>query len=124
MNAALAPSYVHVTERPGQPASRLQLEMLQARYAWAAEQARGKDVLEAGCGAGMGLPVLAEAARSVQAGDVDPENLRAARAACAGHAQDRAAAISRPGASVSRKILRPGLAVRSHLLPSRRPAIL
>ncbi len=87
MNAALARSYVHVTERPGQPASRIQLEMLEARYSWAAEQARGKDVLEAGCGAGMGLPVLAEAARSVQAGDVDPQNLRAARAACAGHAR-------------------------------------
>ena len=60
MNPALAPSYVAVTERPGQPASRIQLEMLAARYRWAAEQARGKDVLEAACGAGMGLPVLAE----------------------------------------------------------------
>jgi SAM-dependent methyltransferase len=59
--------------------------MLEARYRWAAEQAREKDVLEAGCGAGMGLPVLAKAARSVQAGDVDAENLCAARAACAGH---------------------------------------
>ncbi|HSP69629.1 MAG TPA: class I SAM-dependent methyltransferase, partial [Bryobacteraceae bacterium] len=43
-----------------------------------------KDVLEAGCGAGLGLPVLASAARSVQAGDVDVENLRAAGTACAG----------------------------------------
>src|SRR5690349_12538634 len=85
MNPALAPSYVAVTERPGQPASRIQLEMLAARYRWAAEQARGKDVLEAGCGAGMGLPVLAEVALSVQAGDVDAENLRMARRACAGH---------------------------------------
>jgi SAM-dependent methyltransferase len=58
--------------------------MLEARYAWAVEQARDKDVLEAGCGAGMGLPVLGRVARSVQAGDVDTENLRAARAACAG----------------------------------------
>jgi SAM-dependent methyltransferase len=86
MNSALAPSYIAVTEQPGQPASRIQLEMLEARYAWAAEQARGKDVLEAGCGAGMGLPVLGRVARSVQAGDVDAENLRAARAGCAGHA--------------------------------------
>jgi SAM-dependent methyltransferase len=85
MNPALAPSYVAVTERPGQPASRIQLEMLAARYRWAAEQAGGKDVLEAGCGAGMGLPVLAEVALSVQAGDVDAENLRMARRACAGH---------------------------------------
>jgi SAM-dependent methyltransferase len=86
MNPALPRSYLTVTEQPGQPASRIQLEMLEARYAWAAEQAREKDVLEAGCGAGLGLPVLGRVARSVQAGDVDAENLRAARAACAGHA--------------------------------------
>ena len=86
MNPALARSYFTVTEQPGQPASRIQLEMLEARYAWAAEQAREKDVLEAGCGAGMGLPVLGRVARSVQAGDVDADNLRAARAACAGYA--------------------------------------
>jgi ubiquinone/menaquinone biosynthesis C-methylase UbiE len=85
MNPARAASYRAVTEQPGQPASRIQLEMLEARYAWAAEQARGKDVLEAGCGAGLGLPVLADVARSVQAGDVDRENLRAAREACAAH---------------------------------------
>jgi SAM-dependent methyltransferase len=84
MNSVLASSYISVTEQPGQPASRIQLEMLSARYGWAAEQAREKDVLEAGCGAGMGLPVLAKVARSVQAGDVDAGNLRAARAACAG----------------------------------------
>jgi SAM-dependent methyltransferase len=85
MNAVLARSYATVTEHPGQPASRIQIEMLEARYAWAAEQAREKDVLEAGCGAGLGLPVLGRVARSVQAGDVDAENLRAARAACARH---------------------------------------
>jgi SAM-dependent methyltransferase len=84
MTSVLAPSYVNVTERPGQAASRIQLEMLEGRYRWAAEQAREKDVLEAGCGAGMGLPVVAKVARLVQAGDVDAENLRAARAACAG----------------------------------------
>ncbi len=85
MNPALPRSYLLVTEQPGQPASRIQLEMLEARYAWAVKRARGKDVLEAGCGAGMGLPGLADVARSVQAGDVDTENLCAARALCAGH---------------------------------------
>lgn len=85
MTPALAASYVAVTERPGQPASRSQLEMLEARYTWAAEQARGKDVLEAACGAGMGLPLLADAAISVQAGDVDGKNLRTAEAVCAWH---------------------------------------
>ena len=83
MSPAVAPSYLAVTEQPGQPASRIQLEMLEARYAWAANQAREKDVLEAACGAGLGLPVLGRVARSVQAGDVDPQNLRTAQAACA-----------------------------------------
>ena len=87
MNSALSRSYLAVTEQPGQPASRIQLEMLEARYAWAAEQAREKDVLEAGCGAGLGLPVLGRVARSVQAGDVDADNLRAAQVACAGPLQ-------------------------------------
>jgi len=85
MTPALAPSYASVTEHPGQPASRIQLEILGARYAWAAEQARGKDVLEVACGAGLGLPILAEAARSVHAGDVDAENLRSAAEARAEH---------------------------------------
>ncbi len=84
MSGAEALSYADVTERPGQPASAIQMEMLEARYAWAAAQARGRDVLEVACGAGIGLPLLAGAARSVKAGDVDPENLRAARKACAG----------------------------------------
>jgi 2-polyprenyl-3-methyl-5-hydroxy-6-metoxy-1,4-benzoquinol methylase len=82
---ALKPRYFAVTEQPGHKASAIQLEMLEARYSWAAEQARGKDVLEAACGAGMGLPVLAQVARSVEAGDVDAENLRSARAVCAGN---------------------------------------
>lgn len=84
MTPAPAASYVTVTEQPGQPASRSQLEMLEARYAWAAEQAGGKDVLETACGAGMGLPLLADAARAVQAGDVDRQNLCAAEGACTG----------------------------------------
>src|ERR1700676_2614305 len=85
MNRAIARGYSAVTEQPGQPASRVQLEMLEARYAWAADQAGGKDILEAACGAGLGLPALAEVARSIQAGDLDPENLRVARAACTGY---------------------------------------
>jgi SAM-dependent methyltransferase len=89
MNPAMTASYRAVTEQPGQPASRIQLEMLEARYSWAAEHARGKDVLETGCGAGMGLPALANVACSVQAGDVDAGNLRTAAATCAGHSNIR-----------------------------------
>ena len=102
MNAALAPSYLAVTERPGQLASRMQLEMMEARYAWAAEHAREKDVLEAACGAGMGLPVLADVARSVQAGDVDLENLRAA-GGVRRESEHHREGVPRRGASVSKE---------------------
>lgn len=83
MTPAAARSFVTVTERPGQAASGIQLEMLAARYAWAASLASGKDVLEAGCGAGLGLPIVARVARSVHAGDVDADNLQDAVMACA-----------------------------------------
>jgi SAM-dependent methyltransferase len=82
--AQTAPDFSLVSERPGQKASALQLRMLAARYHWAARHAAGADVLEAACGAGMGLPVLAAAARSVTAGDLDPRLLAEARAAAAG----------------------------------------
>ncbi len=83
MNSTAALHYAGVTEQPGQAASGIQLEMLEARYGWASAQAGGKDVLEVACGAGIGLPILAESARSVLAGDVDPDNLDLARQACA-----------------------------------------
>jgi SAM-dependent methyltransferase len=44
-----------------------------ARYAFAARLARGKNVLDAGCGAGYGSAELAEAASSVVGVDVAPE---------------------------------------------------
>jgi len=81
--SAVFEDFSRVTERPGQGASATQLAMMQARYGWAARFAAGKDVLEAGCGAGMGLSVLAAEARSVTAGDVDEVNLEEARAALA-----------------------------------------
>lgn len=79
MSATAAASYFTVTEQPGQAASRLQLEMMAARYAWAARYASGADVLEAACGSGTGLGILAAAARRVDAGDIDQANLEAAR---------------------------------------------
>lgn len=84
-SSAVLEDFSRVTERPGQGASATQLAMMQARYGWAARFAAGKDVLEAGCGAGMGLSVLAARARSVTAGDVDETNLEEARAAFAEH---------------------------------------
>ncbi len=84
MNAtapAKAPQFSTITEQPGQPASRDQLAMLAARYAWAAAYAAGRDVLEVACGAGLGLGALAQVARIVEAGDLDEANLSAARRA-------------------------------------------
>ncbi|HEX2240669.1 MAG TPA: class I SAM-dependent methyltransferase [Actinomycetota bacterium] len=43
--------------------------MMEARYAWAAERARGKRVLELGCGSGQGLGLLQESAAAVVGGD-------------------------------------------------------
>jgi len=51
-----------------------------ARYAFAARLARGKRVLDAGCGAGYGSAELAEAAESVVGVDVAPEAIAFATA--------------------------------------------
>ena len=51
-----------------------------ARYTFAARLARGKRVLDAGCGAGYGSAALAEAAESVTGVDIAPEAIEFARA--------------------------------------------
>jgi SAM-dependent methyltransferase len=51
-----------------------------ARYAFAVRLARGKRVLDAGCGAGYGSAELAEVAASVTAIDIAPEAIEYARA--------------------------------------------
>src|SRR6202142_3654338 len=50
-----------------------------ARYAFAARMARGKRVLDAGCGAGYGSAELAESARAVVGADIAVEALVYAR---------------------------------------------
>jgi SAM-dependent methyltransferase len=79
MQAALRPDFSTVTEQPGQLATRLQLAMLSARYAWAAGYAAGKDVAEIACGAGLGLGWLARLATTVEAGDLNDANCRTAQ---------------------------------------------
>jgi len=64
---------------PGQVDADLLNEHL-ARYAFAARLARGKRVLDAGCGAGYGSAELADAAFSVIGVDVSPEAVDYARA--------------------------------------------
>src|SRR5579872_1585437 len=63
---------------PGQVDVDLLNEHL-ARYAFAARLARGKRVLDAGCGAGYGSAELAHAAQSVVGIDVGPEAIEFAR---------------------------------------------
>lgn len=73
-----------VTEVPGLPVSRVQLERTYHRYRVASSYAAGADVLEVACGAGLGLRVLGRTARRLVAGDYTSSNLRLARAADGG----------------------------------------
>jgi SAM-dependent methyltransferase len=61
--------YTSVTEAPGDPLRAEALDMLAARYALAEERARGRRVLEAGCGPGQGLGLMNSAARFLVGGD-------------------------------------------------------
>lgn len=78
MTAITLDQFSTVTEQPAQPASRLQLTMMATRYAWARQFCVSRNVLEVACGSGTGLGILAEVARTVQAGDIDQANLEAA----------------------------------------------
>jgi SAM-dependent methyltransferase len=66
------PDFVTVTETAGEAVPAEQLSRLEHRYAWAADYCRGRDVLEAACGGGLGLNYLARHARSLRAGDISP----------------------------------------------------
>jgi ubiquinone/menaquinone biosynthesis C-methylase UbiE len=72
--------YSTVTEIAGEKGSREQLERLFCRYYFATAFCQGKDVLEAACGTGQGLGLLARSARSVTGLDLDPKLLGLARA--------------------------------------------
>jgi SAM-dependent methyltransferase len=64
------PNYTTVTETPSTRLTREALAMQLSRYAFAANLCSGKDVLEIGCGPGLGLGYLArEGARIVIGGD-------------------------------------------------------
>jgi SAM-dependent methyltransferase len=72
--------FTTVTETWGLPASPEQLAMQYFRYRMAADLCANRDVLEIGCGSGMGLPYLKERARLVVGGDYTMGLLREARA--------------------------------------------
>jgi len=69
------PDYSLITESPGLKASQEQVARLYQRYHFAKGLAENKDVLEIGCGAGLGLGYLAKAAKKVVGGDIDPKNV-------------------------------------------------
>lgn len=71
--------FVDVTEIAGQMISAEQLDRMCNRYYWARQFVEGRDMVEAGCGAGQGLEYLALHARSVAAGDISAEVLQRAR---------------------------------------------
>ena len=57
--------FTSITEMPGSYLNAEQMMRITQRYHLAAALAQGKDVLEVACGAGIGLGVLQEAARSL-----------------------------------------------------------
>jgi len=72
--------YSNVTEAPGTLVTREAIDMLVARYSWAAATSADRDVLEVACGAGQGLGVLARTARRVVGGDYTQSLLGGAHA--------------------------------------------
>ncbi len=61
--------YLTITEMPGDYVSQEQLDMICFRYYTASNFTHGKDVLEVGCGPGIGLGYLSKTAKKVIGGD-------------------------------------------------------
>ncbi len=78
------PDFSVITERPDTRASQLQLSILRTRYDFAVRHSFGRVVLEAACGAGVGLGLLASTSAYVIGGDIDPRNCQSARETYAG----------------------------------------
>lgn len=65
---------------PGEGTGKLIDSEHRARYHWASRAVAGKDVLDAACGVGYGIEILAAAgAKSVTGVDLDPEAIAAAK---------------------------------------------
>ena len=63
--------FTGVTENPGDLITGEALQMVVTRYSLALQHSKNKDVLELGCGPGVGLGYLASQARRVIGGDYD-----------------------------------------------------
>jgi ubiquinone/menaquinone biosynthesis C-methylase UbiE/GNAT superfamily N-acetyltransferase len=73
------PDYSFITESPGLSATQEQVARLYQRYHFAKQFAANKDVLEIGCGAGLGLGYLAKVAKGVVGGDINIKNMNLAK---------------------------------------------
>ncbi|MBF8267525.1 MAG: putative methyltransferase [Dehalococcoidia bacterium] len=71
--------YSKVTENPGDMVTRRALQMVVTRYSLARQHCQDKDVLEIGCGPGLGLGYLAQGARRVVGGDYTAGMVRTAQ---------------------------------------------
>jgi ubiquinone/menaquinone biosynthesis C-methylase UbiE len=71
--------FAEVTESPGTGVTQEAARMLHTRYALATQFCSGDDVLEVGCGPGMGLGYLSRRAKSVVGGDRSGELLSSAQ---------------------------------------------
>ena len=71
--------YLTVTELPGYKASREQIDRLYHIYHFAYAFCRDHHVLEAACGAGMGLGYLEKAAKKIVGGNIDENILKFAQ---------------------------------------------
>lgn len=67
------------TETPGSFFNRDTLEIIRFRYDFAVSYMEGKDVLEIGCGTGLGLKYFGRKAASVIGGEFSEENIRLCR---------------------------------------------
>lgn len=63
------------TEKPGVPFPMQTHEIIAHRYFFASQYIKDKDVLEIGCGAGLGLPVLKRYAKNAVGGEYSAENI-------------------------------------------------
>jgi SAM-dependent methyltransferase len=82
----LKADFTAVTELAGDDVTHEQVVRLCQRYYWAGTYAKDRDVIEIACGTGSGLGYLSGIARTVAAGDITVDMLRAAKAHYGGRA--------------------------------------
>ena len=68
-------SFIPETELPGRKINRDTRQLISHRYYWASQFVSGKEVLEVGCGPGLGLGCLSRRAKHVIGGDITGDTL-------------------------------------------------